>query len=209
MRRLPDRSCIVCNKVFHPRASHRKCCSRECGYKISAKGKRLADKTCQQCSKSFHPNKSTAKYCSSKCWGLSIRTRDYPSNCLICGKEIPYQTTSDCTSITDFCSNECRVLRRSQQKWNSRAKPIGSKRETPHGYVLIKVNKKGPHGWWMLEHKLVMEKYLGRDLTDSENVHHINGVRSDNRIENLELWTRPQPYGIRKPFDLCFDGGGI
>lgn len=53
----------------------------------------------------------------------------------------------------------------------------------------------------VLEHRTVVEAALGRPLRKSEYVHHINGIRHDNRLENLQVWVTPQPKGQR-PEDL-------
>ena len=70
--------------------------------------------------------------------------------------------------------------------------PDGERRHATKGYWQVKAGAR-----WMLEHRHVMERHLGRPLAGDENVHHMNGDRGDNRIGNLELWSRSQPPGQR------------
>lgn len=74
----------------------------------------------------------------------------------------------------------------------------GGKRINKHGYVLLRVPLHPfQQNGYVQEHRLVMETYLNRYLDKTETVHHKNGIRTDNRIENLELWKTHQPYGQR------------
>lgn len=87
-----------------------------------------------------------------------------------------------------FCSQKCRGLAKS---------PDGRKIDA-HGYMLVRT----PEGW-RKEHRVVMEQMLGRPITEEESVHHRNGVKIDNRPENLELRVRYHGKGASNHCPTC------
>lgn len=148
-------------------------------------------------------NKAAHVFCSQKCYLGSpyraelARVRNFAQNpearisapCEHCGKEVERYVSSRGSQI--FCSRDCHVEHRRQKQ---------NKRITSSGYVSMYVGHDYPNAnksGHILEHRKVMQDLLGRPLVGEENVHHINGVKDDNRPENLELWSRSQPHGQR------------
>lgn len=130
------------------------------------------------------------------------RTRARIRDCARCGK--PFLTSIFHPS--PHCSRSCG-LKASYVKDPNRQKGCrasnwkGGRRIDHRGYVLIHAtahpSPRRVGGLYMFEHRLVMEKVVGRMLEPHEQVHHKNGIRDDNRPENLELWVKQQPPGAR------------
>jgi hypothetical protein len=77
-------------------------------------------------------------------------------------------------------------------------RPKGGKFKTPEGYIMIRApSHPNARNGYILEHRLVMEKEIGRNLVKGETVHHKNGVKDDNGIGNLELWGHNHSDGCR------------
>jgi len=99
-----------------------------------------------------------------------------------------------CKHYARFKKNGITTVEKWQQNGQTKAWHIDTR-----GYV-VKYDPKNEHArgsGFVAQHREVMGIKIGRKLLKGENVHHLNGIRSDNRIENLELWAVNQPYGQR------------
>ena len=95
--------------------------------------------------------------------------------CKNCGKEKTFQESQlkHYPNRGRFCSKECMYEYK-------RKNPTFVRSKTSHGYFTMRIGNKKVY-----EHRYKVEQELGRELYENETVHHINGNKQDNRIENL------------------------
>lgn len=97
----------------------------------------------------------------------------------------------------------CEACRSAIGRYGRRCRPLGDRYIGKDGYVYVVVVAGDGRERAVAEHRWVLERELGRPLRDGESVHHKNGVRDDNRPENLELWVGAVRYGQRARDLVC------
>lgn len=160
------------------------------------------ERICENCKRVFYVyffiiKKGQGKYCSNKCRGASQRSNHVSlyKECLVCGKE--FKISPFYIKKRKYCSRECMnksiEYRKKKSKSLMRDKHFRWKggRGVSNRHILI-LSPNHPYknkDNYVYEHRLVMEKHLGRYLFPAEVVHHVNKDTLDNRIENLMLFS--------------------
>lgn len=86
---------------------------------------------------------------------------------------------------TQLCANRhIKKFGKNHRRWK------GGSCNTERGYILVMISR-NPRKY-KFQHRLIMEHYLGRTLTNNEVVHHIDGDTSNNDFNNLQLMTRQE-----------------
>ena len=186
-----SKTCEVCGGSFTvaPWLERQRMCSPEC--RALARRKSMKGRECPTCGKEFRVRPSNPKvYCSRECFRVTTKgvghprwVKDRVRVCQQCRCEFTGDNASERSK--KFCSYACVVAWR-REHGGPTSIPVGGRRQDVDGYVYVKVSMRV----WKLEHRLVAERELGRDLTPDEIIHHRDGDKSHNDWGNLQVVTR-------------------
>lgn len=160
-------------------------CGPECRNAAGAKPRRGREQSCIVCTVAFYVEPaSRQETCSRECTDVWQKRHRSPRKCRNCGETFTGRPSAD----RHYCSRECytssRFLRATGDLHNGKPKVVDA-----HGY--IRVWEPGhPNAYgkgWAMEHRLVAAATIGRPIEPDEHVHHINGIKTDNRPENLAV----------------------
>lgn len=167
---------------------------------MSKKGKIVP---CDNCgTEKFKPlsklSRDKRNFCSKQCFDL-FRVERFTVVCDVCKKEMSRPKSQVENKKYIVCGKKCLAIRLKGvnlsgffKKGNKKEKCINYKigKQMANGYVMVLLpeHPSATQKGYVYEHRVVMEKAIGRYLDNKEVVHHINEVKTDNRIENLMLF---------------------
>lgn len=146
---------------------------------------------CKLCKTVFTNGRKKSVFCSPKCQWKAKEKHPEPRLCSCgCGTVIE-RRYYDKNRPNSYVHNH-HTKGKNNPKWND----AGRFKDTINGYIFIRKpdhpNAKINRGQFIAEHVFVMSEHIGRPLVPGEIVHHKNGIRDDNRIENLVIMTNSQ-----------------
>lgn len=145
--------------------------------------KRGKTTNCFQCGKEIYLPKSRnpkRPACSRRC-ASKLKEKGKKHKCCCCKKM--FYLSPSMVKKRNFCSKKCFY----QYNRGENAYQWKGKYYNEVGYIVVKDESGRRKSGYVYEHRKIMEEHLGRFLKKNESVHHKNGIKDDNRIENLEI----------------------